>query len=509
MALPYTLYSLKKVSEGHSLASKEPSDLNRALTALRTALNWNQAKLARVAGVQPNVISDFERGQRNFDRGDLEKIAGLMGLPPEAADWAVNFVRPVRLVAQAPGHPGSAAEAGLAHVERLAVRSGDLSAQFTRSLLSFLAFEGRALEARQRAPVLWQRMKGRAPAQRRALVEDTPEFRSWALCELLCKESIKAAADNADRARELAELALFVADLVGGEASWCWRLEGYAWAHVGNARRVRSDLPGAEEAFDRARKLWEAGAPGDPGLLDEAQVLSLEASLRIDQCRLAEAAALLNRALEADRGTLRLSLLIKRARLLEWAGDYEDALATLEQMAPLIFAQEDTRLLIMLQHNSAWNLTHLGRYLEAEALIPKIRALTLQLNNDLDALRLRWLEGRIASGFGRTEEALAAFSQLRVEFARREIAYDAALVTLELALIKLGRGRTQEVKTLARQMTPIFQAQGVHREALAALRLFCEAAERELATVELARRIVDYLYRAQHNPQLRFESADL
>jgi hypothetical protein len=45
----------------------------------------------------------------------------------------------------------------------------------------------------------------------------------------------------------------------------------------------------------------------------------------------------------------------------------------------------------------------------------------------------------------------------------------------------------------------------VHREALAALKLFCEAVEEETATAELARRIVGYLYRAQHQPELRFE----
>ena len=32
----------------------------------------------------------------------------------------------------------------------------------------------------------------------------------------------------------------------------------------------------------------------------------------------------------------------------------------------------------------------------------------------------------------------------------------------------------------------IFAAQGIHREALSALRLFCEAARRERATLELA-----------------------
>lgn len=88
-----------------------------------------------------------------------------------------------------------------------------------------------------------------------------------------------------------------------------------------------------------------------------------------------------------------------------------------------------------------------------------------------------------------------------------------AIETLEKAIPLVDRHReprylaaeqTREVKELAREMAPVFQAQGVHREALAALRLFCQAAEKEAATLDLARRLVDYLERARHDPGLRF-----
>lgn len=52
----------------------------------------------------------------------------------------------------------------------------------------------------------------------------------------------------------------------------------------------------------------------------------------------------------------------------------------------------------------------------------------------------------------------------------------------------------------------IFAEQGIHGEAKKALRLFCEAAEEERLTVELIRRLLDYLTRARHNPRLRFEA---
>ena len=79
-------------------------------------------------------------------------------------------------------------------------------------------------------------------------------------------------------------------------------------------------------------------------------------------------------------------------------------------------------------------------------------------------------------------------------------------MTLELAVVHLQQKRTREVKALARQMAPIFKAQGVHQGALAALKLFCEAVETEAVTVEMARQFVEYLYRAQHQPELRFEA---
>jgi hypothetical protein len=119
-------------------------------------------------------------------------------------------------------------------------------------------------------------------------------------------------------------------------------------------------------------------------------------------------------------------------------------------------------------------------------------------------LRLHWLEGQIGAGSGRFEEARLTLSRVRAEFAALGIAYDTALVTLELAVLLLERGYVEEVKSLARQITPIFRSQGVHHEALAAIKLFCDVVEEDSISLEMARKVVKYLYRAQHNPKLRF-----
>jgi transcriptional regulator with XRE-family HTH domain len=494
---------------------RAPAEMQIAIVVLRTLRGWDQSDLAEAAGLSPSSISRYEAGDTVPSPRTFARIVAAVGLSASLVERLFAWIRSAR--ATVGGSPVSAEGV----IEALCGEVSEGISHVCRSAAALILGGmpgvgegpwGKVLpplaEDRLRASALWGILERREPSDRRMRVEDAQEFRSWALCELVCAESVKAAADDAGRAVELAELAVLIADLAPGEETWRWRLQGYAQAHLGNARRVRTDWPGAEEAFGRADKLWQAGAPGDPGLLSEARVLSLEASLRTDQNRLPEADALLKRALAADPGVQRPSLLIKRARVREWAGDYEGALAALREVGPLPPERQEPRLLWMLRIHPAFNLCHLERYAEAEALLPEVRALTARLDNKLDGLRLRWLEARVAAGLGRAAEAEAAFSQVRAGFAGEDIAYDAALVTLELAVVYLEQGRTREVKGLARQMGPIFKAQGVHREALAALKLFCDAVEKETATAELARRIVGYLYRAQHNPELRFEAVN-
>lgn len=60
------------------------------------------------------------------------------------------------------------------------------------------------------------------------------------------------------------------------------------------------------------------------------------------------------------------------------------------------------------------------------------------------------------------------------------------------------------MRRIAEEMVPIFAAQDVHREALAALALFQEAARQDQLTVEKVREVTDYLRTARREPELRF-----
>jgi tetratricopeptide (TPR) repeat protein/DNA-binding XRE family transcriptional regulator len=483
------------------MPEKIPPPLGLTLTILRSAQGWSQKRLAEASGVRKTMISDFEVGRRPLSQARLESLAAVLGYGRESIDAALlclEWVRPPVEVSTSPLGPGPDERR---IIEQASTRVAKTVLDATRSTLTSRLRADRARQARREADEQWERLKRYSPRDRRLLVEGAKEFQTWALCERLCAESEKAAAADANRALELADLALRVAVLVPGEEGWRSRVQGYAWAHVGNARRVGGNLLGADEAFARFDALWKSEVSGP---LDEAHVVDLKASLRKHQGRFDEALVLHEQALRLvkpdDSGYIVLNLAIT----LEQMGNYERAITTLMEAAPLI-SEQRRRLRLALQFNLAVNLCHLARHAEAEMLLREIRELAVELGNELDLVRILWLQGRVAAGLARNEEAISALAQVRAEFASRGITYDAALASLELAALYLEHGRATEVKALAKQMAPIFQTQGVHREALAALRLFCEAAEHETVTTDLARRIVEYLQRARHDPRLRFE----
>jgi transcriptional regulator with XRE-family HTH domain len=471
------------------------------LIHLRSERGWPQKELAdRYGYTTYRQLSRYETGDRPLSRETLYGLAASLGYSPEAVD-ALLFV--CSLVAPAPPEPPSpvalTAEE-LRRIDRAATAAGWSTAGEVREKLVARKRRRKTKEARREAGELWERLRAHPRQERRGWVTASPELRSWALAERVCEASVRAAADNPQEALDLADLALFIAGQVGGGEDWRRRLEGYAWAHVANARRVANDFAGADEAFSRAWDLWRAGAEANPGLLPGWRMLSLEASLRREQQRFQEALELLDRAARVTDGDPATAgrILLKKEFVFEQMGDLDGALITLAEAAPFVKAAGDSHLLFALQFETAKDLCAVEQYAKAAKLLPEVRELAAQLGNDLDLIRVVWLAARVAMGQERREEAIAGLEQVRREFMVRQLPYDSARACLELATIYLKEGQTGEVKALAREMAPIFHAQGIAREALVSLSLFRDAAQKETATLELACRVIAEIDKARN-----------
>lgn len=463
---------------------------------LRSLRAWNQAELAKAAGVDERLISRYELGEKIPRESTLKRLTKAIGLPFSEARQVLPVIRrALAAVGHGDGVPPAEVAldaASLASIVAAAVQSAAAELPLPPGPSSPSEAPSPA-EARRLAGELWESIKGLPTRDLHVLIEGASEYKSWALAERLCEESGKAAGIDVVRTMELAMLAVRVAELASSEASRRPRLQGYAWFFVANARRVSGDLPGADEACSQALRLWEGPTPADPIPLQEWRVLDLEASLRREQRRWAEAVRLHDRAKATAPPEDQSRILLNKAVTLEQSGAHELAIEIFTQAARVVDAHRNPRLAFAVHANLALNLSRLGRFTEAESFLPEARRLASQLGTGLDFTRLRWVEGLTAAGLGRRGEAIELLSQVREEFLSQGIAYDAALVSLELAVVYLEDGRVEEVKTLARQTVPLFLAQGVHRETMAAIRLFQDAVEKEEATAEMARRLIDRL----------------
>lgn len=334
-------------------------------------------------------------------------------------------------------------------------------------------------------------------------------FQTIAVCELLIERSFAEGFQDPARACELADLAIQVADrldilLYGRSVVQDFRAR--AWAYLGNARRLGSDLRGAEEAISLAGYFSEEGS-ADP--LEEARILDLKASLLGDQGRLEEAAGLLDVVIdiyEDIRDAHRQGrALISKGLFLAYAGQPEQGLDWISRGLERIRGEQEPRLVLMASHNIAWCLTDCGRAEEAQRHLDGIRHLYDGFSDPWTRLRLGWLEARIAAGLGRREEAARKLHELRNAFVEQRLGYDASIVTLDLAALYLEQGRTAEVRRLAEEALPVLLAQDIHREAMAALIAFQQATEIERATPRMVQQVAAYLHRARKNPELRFE----
>jgi tetratricopeptide (TPR) repeat protein len=375
-----------------------------------------------------------------------------------------------------------------------------------------------ALETRQAAlelervaaPGLFVELMSHPPARRNVLLRSRGRFHSWGVFELIIERSLEMGNRDPAASEELALIALQISehlDFASYGLNLVEDLRARAWAYLANSRRLRSDLRGADEAFEKAEIHLRKGTR-DP--VERAIQLDLKASLRRDQRLFSEALRLLHRAvtifLQYGQQHRAGRCLVNMSTVHHSLGTAADAIPLLSRALTLINPEQEPRLLLCTRHNLVDDLATCGRFAEAQAMYRQTRSLYRDFTDAWTQNRRRWVKGKIVRGLGQPGQAESLFLAAREGFIAEGIPYDTALVSLELATLYAEQGRTADLKRLATEMVPIFSSLHIHREALAALAYLRQAVETESASLEVVSQVAAFVRRAQHDPDLRFEA---
>lgn len=473
--------------------------MNRACVKIRlfrAASGKTQKEFAQDMKVEASTLAQWELGDHPPMAEQVQRAAEVAGL---TLVWAEEVLDLRERQGRKRLRPGQGVDDLLAEAGKTAADSANQLVQRLLGLPRQPApprHEDR-LQARAQLP----RLAKLTSAQRAAVVRLGRDYHAWALCIEAGEASTEVTSRSIEEASVLAEMAGEFARLVEGPPGWPEAVKSHAVAYRANALRCPGRLKEARNVFDEAKRLAKAGS--DPyGMLDPGRLFEFEASLCRAERRFKPALKLLDDAVAV--GWCPARALVKKGFTLEVMGEYEQAITALQKAEPHVAREDDTRLSYMWRYNLAINLTHLSRFKEATEHLHVVRHLATERGDEIELIRVLGLEGRIHGGLGRRAAARFYLEQAIVKFEEKELWYDVALARQELAGLLLAEGRTAEVQAVTPELAAAFEAEGVHVEALKALRLFQEAVDREKATPDLARRVLGFLFRARHDPALKF-----
>lgn len=347
----------------------------------------------------------------------------------------------------------------------------DYDGTFDAVLARFRPRFASAFHEQAEAPALFSELLRHTPERRMILIRNSRRFRNLALCVLLLETSRQEGYKDPMEGERLADLVLVLVHRLDPEWYGARVLEDVrarCFMLIGNARRVASDLWGAEAAFRAAEAHLRQGT-GDR--LERARLLFLKACLSRTQRRFPEAARLFKKAAAVFRASGEAhpaaEAIIGLALARQYQGEPEEAIRLLCEANDLVDPRADADLQLYVRFNLLVCLTEAGRSWEADRLLarsPEVR----QVSDTRRRPWVLWLEAKVALGLGDLPRAMRLLVRVRDRFVERGDGYRAALVCLELAGACIRLGRISAAKRLSRTVIPIFLALGIAREALAA-----------------------------------------
>jgi tetratricopeptide (TPR) repeat protein len=414
---------------------------------------------------------------------------------------------------------------------------------------------GTAIERAFRAVADKQRQAAAAalslltPGELAALKPPSVPLDDLALFETFLQRSWALRHEDPCRMVQFAQFAVFIATnlnplLYGGKR--VLDLQCRAWTELGNAHRVSDDLDQAETGLERAIGLFLRGSRDR---LLGARVYDVYASLCADRRRfdLALEAIETVYAIHRERGDTHLAgrALISQGIYTGHKGEQDKAVHLMERGLEMIDDRREPGLAFLAIHNQICFLVEGGRFGEAWELLDRSRERCAQSAGRVSQIKMRWLEGRLLQGLGDLAGAETALLEAKREFEEAGLGYNAALVSSDLAALRLSRGSAAGAETAlleakqgfetvgldysaalvsldlaalrlrggsaaaaqraALEAVEVFQTLEVHEEARAAVVRLESALRAGGATPALLESVSDFLRRAEKDPNLRYE----
>jgi hypothetical protein len=288
------------------------------------------------------------------------------------------------------------------------------------------------------------------PPEKRMERVRTPPFPSLPLASLLVVESQRCEPGDPPRSEELARLALAIAGLPhpSGQTAVVADVSARACTLIGNARRLLGDVNAADDRFVEAL-FHLVGTPDSSASAFYFQTL---ARLRLDAGRVEDGLALLERAADlyalcgdsAEHGHCRAQMGFLHLE----QGRAERAEPELERACLALDPHRHRSLWVHARLSLALCHARLGRKPKALLLLDATRPYCAVLANGAGRRSVLWLEGRIAAATDQPGRAAGVLAEVRQSFAASGRVYEAALVTLDLALVAARQGQPQRAHEL-------------------------------------------------------------
>jgi len=347
------------------------------------------------------------------------------------------------------------------------------------------------------------------PPARRFLLAANPPARAGASdLRALTKKSFALRYSDTSGMYHYASVACTLAGALQNSDADLQDAKAEALIQLGNVLRIFGHLPSSQETFVKAEAELENGSRRSDL---QARLWEMRGALYRDWRKFPLSEQCLETALvhHSQAGHLADSdrCLISRALCAGKSGKPARAVHLAEKAARSINSKARPDLAVSAIHALCWHLVDVGKPELALASYVEGEPLFNAQADELVQVHRSWLRAHIDHALGHLQAAETHYRRAALGFARQDLAYERALVLLDLCLPLAAQNRLDELAAVAADILPEFERIGIGREAAASRILLSAATKASIAKrlkdlEKVSRLVQDALPPAQKLPEL-------